>query len=418
MAIAEGREDRDAFGRMEHLGARSKNATSQATAAGGAGAPQLLAVSAGPETQRKEAIKVGRFAKASSLRRAGSKGRESRVTVSEGEGDASKSRSVNRARPRPLKEVEVQTEWIAGSALEPESPRRPVKGSAEATGWFDHNYNFGAEHAIRMLKYLKEDDQEVVKPPGELLAVMDANQTIKVACFLIEMCTKLESGNPLGVFLAGFTFDLDPIVDKMIECFQRQGNVAVLLDKVHACGRTCKEEHQAVSRLIGAGITCYLSDGVDLHTGYMEAGRDIMRGMMGKMHSKFLVAGPYLVIGSTNWTSSSKGNHETSVLIYLNVEGWRAMRDRCERLKQGASHTLKGYGGVEEFGRLVQAAQAKSRARGSTSTNTPAPPGAGVGSLPAEDRWTKYIKDDPPDASQSRVGKKAARGSLQGVTAG
>ena len=106
------------------------------------------------------------------------------------------------------------------------------------------------------------------------------------------------------------------------------------------------------------------------------------------------------------------------MLIYLNVEGWRAMRDRCERLKRGASHTFQGHGGVEEFGRLVQAAQAKARARPSTSTNTPAAPGAGVGSLPADDRWTKYIKDDPADVSQNRKGKKSARDSLIGASAG
>ena len=135
------------------------------------------------------------------------------------------------------------------------------------------------------------------------------------------------------------------------------------------------------------------------------------------MHSKFLLAGPYLVIGGTSWASASKGNHETSVLLLLNPEGWRAMRSRCDRLKRGSSYTLQGQSGLEELGRLVEA---KSRARSSTRTsiNTPAAPGAGVGSFPADNRWAKYIEGEPASSSKDRKGNKSVREGLNKAAAG
>ena len=134
------------------------------------------------------------------------------------------------------------------------------------------------------------------------------------------------------------------------------------------------------------------------------------------MHSKFLLAGPYLVIGGTSWASASKGNHETSVLPFLNPEGWRAMRSRCDRLRQGSSYKLQGQSGLEELGRLVEA---KTRTRSSTRTsvNTPAVPGAGVGSLPPDNRWAKYVEGDRATSSKDRKGNKGVRESLNKAAA-
>ena len=153
--------------------------------------------------------------------------------------------------------------------------------------------------------------------------------------------------------------------------------------------------------MVHAGIPCHVCKGVDLNSGYREAGRDICKGVSGKMHSKFLLAGPYLVIGSTNWTSSSKGNQETSVLVFLNGEGYAMMHARCQRLIKASETTLQGKEGIDELVRIRGAhdmardQRHQQRAQTADLAHPPeprplfserrrsAPRGAGVGDFPA-----------------------------------
>ena len=137
-----------------------------------------------------------------------------------------------------------------------------------------------------------------------------------------------------------------------------------------------------------------------------------MKGIPGKMHSKFLLVGPYLIVGSTNWTSSSKGNHETSVLIFLNKEGYWAMRRRWDRLVQASLCRLCGQEGLDHLAMLGSRAQFSGPGAlwehppelvaDRVSVNREVPPRAGVGAFPpvavstlpppppARDRYADY----------------------------
>jgi phosphatidylserine/phosphatidylglycerophosphate/cardiolipin synthase-like enzyme len=61
-------------------------------------------------------------------------------------------------------------------------------------------------------------------------------------------------------------------------------------------------------------------------------------GSSGIQHSKTLLVDDYLIVGSTNWTTSSKQNEEMSVLVQLNPDGFEQFDKRLSRLKQRSSN--------------------------------------------------------------------------------
>ena len=52
------------------------------------------------------------------------------------------------------------------------------------------------------------------------------------------------------------------------------------------------------------------------------------------MHAKLLVAGDYMIVGSTNWTTSSKANSEVSVLLHLTRQGKDIVEGHVRKYKQ------------------------------------------------------------------------------------
>jgi len=69
---------------------------------------------------------------------------------------------------------------------------------------------------------------------------------------------------------------------------------------------------------------------VDIQGVYAEVGRKVPPGK-GICHGKVVVAGPYAIIGSTNWTTSSKCNAELSVLMFLKEAGFKAIEAQISR---------------------------------------------------------------------------------------
>ena len=50
------------------------------------------------------------------------------------------------------------------------------------------------------------------------------------------------------------------------------------------------------------------------------------------LHAKTLKVGDYFIGGSTNWTVSSRANHECSLVIKLNSEGIKSVEEWIEYL--------------------------------------------------------------------------------------
>ena len=80
-----------------------------------------------------------------------------------------------------------------------------------------------------------------------------------------------------------------------------------------------------------AGVKILLTGGVTAGTGIQ--------------HSKTLLADEHVIIGSTNWTNSSKLNQEMSMLVRLNLDGMAAYDERLRHLKKhGRALTYQDLG--------------------------------------------------------------------------
>ena len=72
-----------------------------------------------------------------------------------------------------------------------------------------------------------------------------------------------------------------------------------------------------------AGVKVLLSRGVS--------------GSSGIQHSKTLLCDEHIIVGSCNWTNSSRLNQERSVLIALNEKGMQAYEESFKYLKANSS---------------------------------------------------------------------------------
>ena len=87
-----------------------------------------------------------------------------------------------------------------------------------------------------------------------------------------------------------------------------------------------------------------LQKGGPLAPEYLRVGRTISG--TGIQHAKTLLADHTLVVGSTNWTVSSRANSEVGVMVRLHPSGERLVRDALESRLVGGERleaALDGY---------------------------------------------------------------------------
>ena len=90
-------------------------------------------------------------------------------------------------------------------------------------------------------------------------------------------------------------------------------------------GNSTKGMKGQALRLGAAGVEVRVRTGRDLRTVYTRSRKSMGSGIM---HSKFLRVGGTVVVGSTNFTTSSQANVETSVSLLLNELGVQTFRAR------------------------------------------------------------------------------------------
>ena len=99
--------------------------------------------------------------------------------------------------------------------------------------------------------------------------------------------------------------------------------------------RLMKEQ---LARIIDHDVEVMFQRGGSLAAEYRKVGRVV--NVKGHVHATFCaVLGPEenrLIVGSTNWTTSSKGDFEMSVLIELNEGGLLELRGRMRFFREGA----------------------------------------------------------------------------------
>ena len=109
------------------------------------------------------------------------------------------------------------------------------------------------------------------------------------------------------------------------------------------------------------GIRVLVAQGFPIKDAYAEVGRPASGGR-GLLHAKVLKVGDYLLVGSTNWTASSKANHEAGVLIEFNKEGLAEWETWLAALSLESSD-LNPEALDEAEARRLQRSRSKSRER-------------------------------------------------------
>ena len=164
-----------------------------------------------------------------------------------------------------------------------------------------------------------EEAAELLKGGGRLLSVLSAKQAQRMAVYLLSKAVAHAT-------LSAFTFDLLMVTEALNEAAARGVAVKLLVDGKHSLGGTTAMQMDRLDLLRDHGVEVYLTQGVS---------------STGIQHSKSLLVDRYFMIGSTNWTNSSRNNHELSVLIELADEGAIAVETRLQYMKQGGKLLTK-----------------------------------------------------------------------------
>ena len=159
------------------------------------------------------------------------------------------------------------------------------------------------------------EDATVADSLGAIVAFMSAADTIRAWIRLIE-------GAKLWIQIIFYTFDLDIICTALEAAKKRGVKVTVIGDR----GRTnqAKGTQALMSRLRSHKIETKIMDGVPLQEHYTAGAQPssgFIQNRKGIVHSKFMLADRDLVMGSTNFTTSSQCNLETNCQIKLTDKG-------------------------------------------------------------------------------------------------
>ena len=159
-----------------------------------------------------------------------------------------------------------------------------------------------------------EEAATLLSNEGKLLSVLSSKQTQKMGVNLL----KKAKGR---VIMTAFTLDLLIVCHALVETAQRGVQAQLFVDKGHSLKGSTTAQMDRLEMLRRGGVEVYLAKGV-------TAG--------GIQHSKALLVDGYYMCGSTNWTNSSRSNHESSVLIELSDEGKKAVMQKLGYMMQEA----------------------------------------------------------------------------------
>ena len=164
---------------------------------------------------------------------------------------------------------------------------------------------------------------------GNVLAVLDAVNSHETAARVIDKAAPGER-----VTMLGFSFDRAEIVEALIRARKRGCLVRVALDRNMTIQGRTRNQFGAAKELAAAGVLVRVAAGASLKPECHAVGRSVPGCAIGIQHSKAVLAGREAVIGSANWTTSSRGNFELGV----HLEFAASHADTVEEMFLGSWH--------------------------------------------------------------------------------
>merc|ERR1712023_46157 len=114
--------------------------------------------------------------------------------------------------------------------------------------------------------------------------------------------------------------------------------VYMCVDYREVLSKRTREQRPSVVAFKSVGVRVTLVAGLDIEVEYNQVGRRVRPGR-GILHQKAVMIGPWLILGSTNWTTAARCNHELSTLLYLDditrgiyVDKFHALMEQGEPL--------------------------------------------------------------------------------------
>ena len=122
------------------------------------------------------------------------------------------------------------------------------------------------------------------------------------------------------VMMTAYTFDQPDVVDSLI---RRPGVARLLVDRGQSVGERTKLQRQSLLQVARAGIRVRLTAGSSIAEAYAgdRRGTAVGKSFKGIQHSKTFCrrgaegAPSFLVVGSSNYTTSSRANVELGLLV-------------------------------------------------------------------------------------------------------
>ena len=118
------------------------------------------------------------------------------------------------------------------------------------------------------------------------------------------------------VLVLAFTFDRQDMVDALKEAVTRRCEVIVVADRNYTLTGKTRDQLQRLQELESNGAVVRLAQGGKAKEEYAAVGRSWSG--TGILHAKFLHTERETIIGSCNWTTSSRANVEMGLHVMLN----------------------------------------------------------------------------------------------------
>ena len=190
-----------------------------------------------------------------------------------------------------------------------------------------------------------EDAAVILNDGGTVKSILSARQAQKMVLFLLDKAT-------IDATMTAFTFNAPLIKARLVETAARGVKVKLFIDRGHSMSGTTGNQMNCLQELQDAGVEVFLVSGAD---------------PSGIQHSKTVLVDHMFLVGSTNWTSNSRPNHEVHTLLELKPEGLQAVRVKYDNMKRTSRLLTEKEVSLSVELRTNRVQRAKSEERYSTA---------------------------------------------------